>query len=234
VQLTTSLLASYKDINRSYYENRAKKREDVGKAGWDDEHSDYIVISGEEILDRYIVRGRIGRGSFGQVLKAFDKVTSTDVALKVIKSRKNFKSQANTELDILLELRDRSEHIVRLLNHFEHRGHPCLVFENLSCNLYELLKNTKFRGVSLDLIHKFARQILAGLIVCEASGIIHADLKPENILLVQPKRSAIKLIDFGSSCKRDRKMYSYIQSRFYRSPEVSSCCENGNRRCFFN
>ena len=30
----------------------------------------------------------------------------------------------------------------------------------------------------------------------------------------------MKVIDFGSSCKSDNKMYSYIQSRFYRSPEV--------------
>ena len=35
-----------------------------------------------------------------------------------------------------------------------------------------------------------------------------------------PKRSAIKLIDFGSSCRSDKRMYTYIQSRFYRSPEV--------------
>ena len=50
--------------------------------------------------------------------------------------------------------------------------------------------------------------------------MIHCDLKPENILLRHPKRSAIKVIDFGSSCRSDRRMYSYIQSRFYRSPEV--------------
>ena len=51
-------------------------------------------------------------------------------------------------------------------------------------------------------------------------AVIHCDLKPENILLRHPKRSAIKVIDFGSSCRSDRRMYSYIQSRFYRSPEV--------------
>jgi dual specificity tyrosine-phosphorylation-regulated kinase 1 len=47
-------------------------------------------------------------------------------------------------------------------------------------------------------------------------NIIHCDLKPENILLRSPRRSAIKVIDFGSSCKSNKKMYSYIQSRFYR------------------
>lgn len=39
-------------------------------------------------------------------------------------------------------------------------------------------------------------------------------------MLKSPDRSAIKVIDFGSSCFEDERMYTYIQSRFYRSPEV--------------
>ena len=39
-------------------------------------------------------------------------------------------------------------------------------------------------------------------------------------MLRHPKRSAIKVIDFGSSCFLNEKMYKYIQSRFYRAPEV--------------
>ena len=42
----------------------------------------------------------------------------------------------------------------------------------------------------------------------------------ENILLKSPNKSTIKLIDFGSSCFEDERVYTYIQSRFYRSPEV--------------
>ncbi|KAK0085903.1 hypothetical protein PV325_004243 [Microctonus aethiopoides] len=51
-------------------------------------------------------------------------------------------------------------------------------------------------------------------------NIIHCDLKPENILLCNSKRSAIKIVDFGSSCQLGQRIYQYIQSRFYRSPEV--------------
>ena len=50
--------------------------------------------------------------------------------------------------------------------------------------------------------------------------IIHCDLKPENVLLKKPLKSGIKIIDFGSSCFTDDALYNYIQSRFYRSPEV--------------
>ena len=103
-----------------------------------------------------------------------------------------------------------------------YRNHQCLVFEMLSLNLYELLKNTQFGGVSLNLIRKFAKQVLKALAFLARSDvdIIHCDLKPENILLRHPKKSGVKVIDFGSSCRSNKRMYSYIQSRFYRSPEV--------------
>lgn len=102
------------------------------------------------------------------------------------------------------------------------RNYLCLVFELLSYNLYDLLKNTRYHGVSLKLTRKFAQQILAALqyLSRPGLGIIHCDLKPENILLCNPKRSAIKLVDFGSSCQLGHRIYQYIQSRFYRSFEV--------------
>ena len=42
----------------------------------------------------------------------------------------------------------------------------------------------------------------------------------ENILLKLKGQKEIKVIDFGSSCYDHEKVYTYIQSRFYRSPEV--------------
>lgn len=63
-------------------------------------------------------------------------------------------------------------------------------------------------------------QILDALSVLRESNIIHCDLKPENVLLKGLDSGEIKVIDFGSACFENRTMYSYIQSRFYRSPEV--------------
>lgn len=50
--------------------------------------------------------------------------------------------------------------------------------------------------------------------------LIHCDLKPENILLRTLQAPSIKLVDFGSACHEKQTVYTYIQSRFYRSPEV--------------
>lgn len=82
------------------------------------------------------------------------------------------------------------------------------------------MKSIKFQGLSPSLIHCFAVQILQALNLLSAHNIIHCDLKPENILLKHRSRTSIKVIDFGSSCFGDKKLYTYIQSRFYRAPEI--------------
>jgi dual specificity tyrosine-phosphorylation-regulated kinase 2/3/4 len=50
--------------------------------------------------------------------------------------------------------------------------------------------------------------------------IIHCDLKPENIMLKERETSGIRIIDFGSATFVNERMYTYIQSRFYRAPEI--------------
>jgi len=50
--------------------------------------------------------------------------------------------------------------------------------------------------------------------------VVHCDLKPENILLRYKNKSAIKIIDFGTGCVEHNIVYTYIQSRYYRAPEV--------------
>lgn len=110
--------------------------------------------------------------------------------------------------------------MVQFTQSFYFRGHLCISTELLGMNLYEFIKCHEFRGFSLKLIRRFAKQLLSSLVLLKSHKVIHCDLKPENILLAHPARSEIKVIDFGSSCMENEKVYTYIQSRFYRSPEV--------------
>lgn len=103
---------------------------------------------------------------------------------------------------------------------FYFRGHLCISTELLDMNLYEFIKSNGFKGFSLKLIRRFTKQLLSSLLLLKQHKVIHCDLKPENILLSHPMHSEIKVIDFGSSCFENEKVYTYIQSRFYRSPEV--------------
>jgi dual specificity tyrosine-phosphorylation-regulated kinase 2/3/4 len=110
--------------------------------------------------------------------------------------------------------------MVNFTHSFYFRGHLCISTELLDMNLYEFIKSNAFRGFSLKLIRRFTKQLLSSLNLLKQHKVIHCDLKPENILLRHPLHSEIKVIDFGSSCFENEKVYTYIQSRFYRSPEV--------------
>ena len=80
----------------------------------------------------------------------------------------------------------------------------------------------------MNVVRRMAEQLLRSLTFLKNQRIIHCDLKPENILLRHPKKSDITVIDLGSSCYENERVYTYIQSRFYRSPEVILGMEYGS------
>lgn len=146
------------------------------------------------------------------------------MALKIIRNEAKFCTQAKVEIRILEEVLMKDpwgkSNIIHMKHAFFFRGHPCLVFELLHQNLYEFLREFNFAGISMELILRFCIQILQGLAFLSKQNIIHCDLKPENILLRQKNKTGIKIIDVGSGCYSHEQIYTYIQSRFYRAPEI--------------
>ncbi|RMZ74897.1 hypothetical protein DV737_g5640, partial [Chaetothyriales sp. CBS 132003] len=192
--------------------------------GYDDDRGDYNIVLGDHLAYRYEVVDLLGKGSFGQVVRCIDHKTGELVAVKIIRNKKRFHQQALVEVNILKKLKewdpDKVHSVVNFDQSFYFRGHLCISTDLLGMNLYEFIKAHDFRGFSLKLIRRFTKQILASLTLLQRHNVIHCDLKPENILLAHPVHSEIKVIDFGSSCFETEKVYTYIQSRFYRSPEV--------------
>jgi len=208
-------------------QNAKKPRATASQAdnnGFDDDRGDYVWNLHDQVGFRYEILGVLGKGSFGQVLKCFDWKLNQLTALKIIRNKKRFHQQALVEVKLLQQLKQRdtdgSAAVVHVTDHFYFRSHMCITFEMLSINLYEFIKNNKFQGLSLSLVRRIAVQLLHSLKFLKKQNIIHCDLKPENILLRSPNKSSIKVIDFGSSCLSHERMYTYIQSRFYRAPEV--------------
>lgn len=206
----------------------AKKRQGVhggsNNGGYDDDQGGYIHVPHDHLSYRYEVLKVIGKGSFGQVAKVYDHKLHQHLALKMVRNEKRFHRQAAEEIRILEHLKKQDTNgnmnVVHMLENFTFRNHICMTFELLSMNLYELIKRNKFQGFSLQLVRKFGHSIVQCLDALSKNKIIHCDLKPENILLKQQGRSGIKVIDFGSSCFEHQRVYTYIQSRFYRAPEV--------------
>ena len=238
--LTTHLPATYRICNPGFkYESSRNPRRVLTKPskgvkndGYDNDDSDYIlyvndILGSEETghKNRYLILDVLGQGTFGQVVKCQNLKTQEVVAVKVVKNRTAYFNQSMMEVTVLELLNTKLDknddhHLLRLKDTFIHRQHLCLVFELLSVNLYELIKQNQFRGLSTTLVRVFAQQLLNGLTLLNKARLIHCDLKPENILLKNLESPIIKIIDFGSACDERQTVYTYIQSRFYRSPEV--------------
>ncbi|KAI7892183.1 kinase-like domain-containing protein [Mucor mucedo] len=197
--------------------------------GNDNENFDYILkvneVLGHDPNFKYRVIDILGQGTFGQVVKCERISTGELFSVKVIKNKSAYKTQSCMEIEILKKLNTQLDpedkhHILRLHHIFSHKNHLCLVFELLSYNLYDLIGHNRYKGFAPEKVRAFAVQILDTLSLLKEAKIIHCDLKPENILLENEKSLTIKVIDFGSSCHEANRIYTYIQSRFYRSPEV--------------
>ena len=235
--VTVNLVATYQQCcnDFGYSETHAPRRvltklsKGVYNANYDNAEHDYICRVGDKIVNPdghpYEILERLGHGTFGQVLKCHHSASNGPVALKIIKNKPAYFHQALVEVRILQMLNqefdpDDEKRIVRMLDFFVYRKHLCIAFELLSVNLYEVLKQNSFRGVSMALIRVLTDQLLKALRCLREASVIHCDLKPENVLLSNIHHTRIKLIDFGSACFESHTVYPYIQSRFYRSPEV--------------
>lgn len=164
---------------------------------FDNDQGGYVFIPHDHVGYRYELLKVIGKGSFGQVVKAYDHKLNEHVALKIVRNEKRFYRQAQEEIRILEHLRKQDVHnlmnIIHMFDSFTFRKHMCITFELLSINLYELIKKNKYQGFSLQLVRKFSHSLLVCLDALYRSKIIHCDMKPENVLLKQHGRSGIKV-----------------------------------------
>uniref|UniRef100_M4C4K8 Protein kinase domain-containing protein n=1 Tax=Hyaloperonospora arabidopsidis (strain Emoy2) TaxID=559515 RepID=M4C4K8_HYAAE len=204
--------------------------------GYDDKDGDYLVLIGDHLAFRYEVLSALGQGAFGQVVRCVDHRTRRQVAVKIVRNRRAYRDQAMMEVQVLAQLQrgaaacPEHPHVVCMEDHFEFRDHVCIVFEELGMTLYHYLSIRSFRGVSMDSVRTVGKQLARALTFLKQEKVVHCDLKPENILLdasvlandarCTDTVDKVTVIDFGSSSLDGAPVAAYIQSRFYRSPEV--------------
>lgn len=121
--------------------------------------------------ERYRVLQKLGWGHFSTVWLCFDAKKKEHVAIKVQKSASHYTDAANDEILLLSNItanpRHRHNHVVGLLDHFEHESingrHVCLVFEVLGKTLLALIKRCNYQSAPLPLVKIICRQVLQAL-----------------------------------------------------------------------
>lgn len=143
---------------------------------------------------KYTLVRKLGWGHFSTVWLARDNDKQCHVAMKIVRSAKQYTDTAVDEIKLLDKVTTSDthhpghQHVIQLLDTFSHEGpngvHVCMVFEVLGENLLGLIRRYKHKGIPIVFVKQIAKQLLSALdFLHRKCGVIHTDIKPENVLI---------------------------------------------------
>jgi dual specificity protein kinase YAK1 len=206
--------------------------EPASNNGLDNIEDNLIVYTGDVIIDpggpSYCVTHSLGKGEFGQVFAVtlLNAEVPSTFALKITKSGPSHRQQTMHEIAIMERLKATGtaaelETVSQIIDHFGFHNHICIRMQVLSDNFLSLLDRRGWHGLGITLIQSVTKQLVQALCLLQRAEIVHLDLKPENIVLADLYSQDVKVIDFGSSRLIGTPVpHYYVQSRWYRAPEV--------------
>ncbi|XP_059806826.1 PAS domain-containing serine/threonine-protein kinase isoform X2 [Hypanus sabinus] len=180
-----------------------------------------------EYSEYYITVSPLGKGAFGFVWTARQKVSKKEVVVKFIRKDKIVEDcwvddvdlgRVSQEIAILARLNH--PNIIKVLDVFENLNFFQLVMEKhgTGLDLFEFIEQQP--DLDEPLSSFIFRQIVAAVDYLHSKCILHRDIKDENVII--DENFTIKLIDFGSAVNLEpgkvfRTFYGTIE---YCSPEV--------------
>lgn len=185
----------------------------------------------EQVLDRFNVLCKLGKGAYGVVWKVQDKINGQLFALKkIFDAFQNSTDAQRTYREVMyLQHLNGHENIIRLLTLIRASNNRdfYLVFELMKSDLSSVIHKSLLKSLHKTFI---MYQFFKALKFIHSAGIVHRDLKPSNMLL--DSNCVMKLGDFGlaRSFKNHEKdseltvVSDYIATRWYRAPEILLSC----------
>lgn len=152
--------------------------------------------AGEVLGGRYLLEAELGRGGWGVVFRAHDRVADATVAIKVLRHRAG-SAQARDALRRELRAARSIVHpgVVRTHDLIDVEGQLALSMELVEGEtLAERLRRAG--PLPADALDRLADELAQALGAAHRCGIVHRDLKPSNVLLRATDGRAL-VSDFG-------------------------------------
>ena len=193
-----------------------------------------MTIAAGDHFGRYEIRGVLGAGGMGEVLRAWDPRLGREVAVKRIGTAMENSPSALARFEQEAKAASALNHpnIVTVYDIGEENGQPFIVMELLEG---QSLRSFLGGSVSLETMMRLALQISDALAAAHERGIVHRDLKPDNIFVT--RQGVAKILDFGLAriCQPDSEENSdgatverltgsgvFIGTLGYAAPEMLS------------
>ncbi|CAM9562804.1 unnamed protein product [Chrysoparadoxa australica] len=140
----------------------------------------------------------LARGSFGTVYQGLNAITGVLIAVKVLPLPKNDRKVMDLYGEVTLMQRLAHPNIVCYLGVElqEEEGRLC-IFQEWAPGGSVASLLARFGPFKEDMIRRYTRQILEGLMYLHSNNVVHRDIKGSNILINDAGQ--VKLTDFGAS-----------------------------------
>jgi serine/threonine protein kinase len=181
------------------------------------------IERGVVLAGRYQIETTIGKGGSGMVLRAFDRIAQSAVAVKILKPELAADPRWVERFFRELRLARQIQHanVCRVFDIGEADGHRFLTMELAGQGTLRTGARPEGANRPVEARIADARALVSGMAAIHAAGIVHRDVKPENLLRMDDGRLVVSDFGLATNPTQTAAVTLMVGTPSYMAPEMS-------------